>query len=160
MGGAAGSIVLSKHDRVASMAASFDKRVVALEKDTEHREKLMKKRIDELTALSKKGGKDVKRVKMWLKREEHNYKKSMAQSKHDIENMKAAAAAIRSGDVKALDRARAALTKSLEAMKNKNSGMLVFLQQGNTLFESDCPYCVAQCVEKCHNKGEPYVSCL
>jgi len=36
----------------------------------------------------------------------------------------------------------------------------MFLQLANTFMERDCPYCAAQCVDKCHTAGKPYVTCL
>merc|ERR550537_2089342 len=142
------------------MAASLDKRAAMMERDAAHHEKMQKERIAKLTTLMEKGGKDAKHIKILIKREEHNYKKWSAQSKHDIASMKEAAAGVRSGDLKAVDRARNALIKSLEAMNDRNAGMLVLLQEGNTALETDCPFCAAQCVEKCHNRGESYVGCL
>lgn len=48
----------------------------------------------------------------------------------------------------------------MEQMKNHNSGFLVLLSMGSELMASDCPYCVAQCVDKCHQDGKPYTTCL
>jgi len=141
-------------------AKSFDKRVEALEKEGEARKVHHERRVKELEDLVKKGGKEAKVAKASLKREERHFKKTQLQSQRDIASMKEAAAAMRSGDMKALKHAQEALQKSLDSLKSGNAGMLVFLQQSNGLLERDCPYCAAQCVEKCHNEGKPYVGCL
>jgi len=36
----------------------------------------------------------------------------------------------------------------------------LFIQLANTIMDRDCPYCAAQCVDKCHTAGKPYVQCL
>jgi len=158
----AGGVVNHKShkDNAEKTAASFDKRVMALEKESEARKEHHQKRVEELNALVKKNGKDAKIAKASLKREERRYKKASLQSQRDIASMKEAAAAMRSGDMKALKHAQEALQKSLDSLKSGNAGMLVLLQEGNAMLEKDCPYCAAQCVEKCHNNGESYVSCL
>eukprot|EP00928_Gymnodinium_smaydae_P061137 TRINITY_DN45294_c0_g1_i1.p1 TRINITY_DN45294_c0_g1~~TRINITY_DN45294_c0_g1_i1.p1 ORF type:complete len:368 (-),score=94.78 TRINITY_DN45294_c0_g1_i1:74-1114(-) len=146
--------------RKEAMAASLDRRVASLEQEAKTRDAHYKKKMDGLRKLVGKGGNRTKVLKALLKREERHYKKWAAMQTHDIASMKAAAAAVRSGDMRALNRARAALQASLDSMKNKNAGMVVFLQEGHMLLQRDCPYCAAQCVEKCHNQGKPYVSCL
>merc|ERR1719446_239157 len=36
----------------------------------------------------------------------------------------------------------------------------LFIQLASTFRNRDCPYCAAQCVDKCHQAGKPYVQCL
>lgn len=36
----------------------------------------------------------------------------------------------------------------------------LFIQLANSIMNRDCPYCAAQCVDKCHTAGKPYVQCL
>jgi len=36
----------------------------------------------------------------------------------------------------------------------------MFIQLADTYMVRDCPYCAAQCVDKCHTAGKPYVTCL
>lgn len=36
----------------------------------------------------------------------------------------------------------------------------LFIQLAASVTNRDCPYCVAQCVDKCHTAGKPYVQCL
>jgi len=144
----------------AATAASLERRVQSLEKEEHTREMHFKKKMDDMGKLLAKGGNNTKVLKAIMKREQRRHLKWSAMQKHDIESMRAAADAVRKGDMKALGRARAALQASLSAMKDKNAGMVVLLQQGHMMLERDCPYCVAQCVEKCHNQGKPYVTCL
>eukprot|EP00928_Gymnodinium_smaydae_P078829 TRINITY_DN62896_c0_g1_i1.p1 TRINITY_DN62896_c0_g1~~TRINITY_DN62896_c0_g1_i1.p1 ORF type:complete len:348 (+),score=87.24 TRINITY_DN62896_c0_g1_i1:68-1111(+) len=147
-------------NRTEAMAASLDKRVASLEREAKTKDIGYKNKIDGLEKLVNKGGNRTRVLKALIKREERNHKKWAAMQMHDIASMKAAAAAVRSGDVVALNRARAALQASLDSLKNKNAGMVVFLQKGHSILQRDCPYCAAQCVEKCHNDGKPYVACL
>jgi hypothetical protein len=147
--------------KVAALAASLDKRVQALEREARAKARHHQKKVEELTKLANTSkGKEGRIFKATLKREEHDYKKWAVLRDHDIESMRAAAQAVRSGDVKALDRARSALEKSLEALKGQSGGFLVLLSMGHQLLQKDCPYCAAQCVETCHKRGEAYVSCL
>jgi polyhydroxyalkanoate synthesis regulator phasin len=150
-----------RQSRLESTAAAFDKRVMALENDAKVQQLRHNKKLDELKASLKSSKEKAAAIyKALIKREDRNYKKWHARSQSDIASMTEAAAAFRTGDVKALNHARAALQKSLDALKSKNGGMLVFLQQAHTLLEKDCPYCAAQCVEKCHSNGNAYVVCL
>jgi len=146
--------------RIQATADSLDKRVASLEKERDAKELRHKSKMDEMTKLASKGGKEAKIGKAAMKREERNFKKWAASQNHDIQSMKEASAAVRSGDTKALNHAMKSLQASLDALKNKNSGIVVFLQQANSALEQDCPYCAAQCVEKCHNGGNPYTTCL
>merc|ERR1719272_1596760 len=36
----------------------------------------------------------------------------------------------------------------------------MFIQLSNSIMNRDCPYCAAQCVDKCHQAGKPYVQCM
>jgi len=63
--------------------------------------------------------------------------------------------------------AKAAPAKVEKVVKKKNLGKAasaaartLFIQLANTVLNRDCPYCAAQCVDKCHTAGKPYVTCL
>jgi len=157
-----GGIMLYKKSakRVEDMAASLDKRVHALEKEAESKQKRQLKAIERMKLIVSKGGKEGKRMQSLLKHEERARKKEAIMSQHDIAIMKQAADAVRRGDMAALGRAQQAMQKSMDALKDKNAGMLVFLQRSNAILERDCPFCAAQCVGKCHNEGKPYTECL
>jgi len=36
----------------------------------------------------------------------------------------------------------------------------MFIQLTDSIMNRDCPYCAAQCVDKCHAAGNPYVQCM
>jgi hypothetical protein len=59
-----------------------------------------------------------------------------------------------------LSKAQAALKASMKAMQAKTGNFLHLLQLGHRLQSRDCPFCVAQCLEKCHTAGSPYTQCL
>lgn len=147
--------------RADTAANAFQKRVDSMQKVFDAREKQHKKRMRELSDGVKKAPKASKHaMDAMLKREERTFKKWAASQKHDIASMKSAVAAIRSGDLKALGKAKSALEASLKSLQSKNGGFLVLIQLGNEFMEQDCPYCAAQCVDKCHADGKPYTSCL
>jgi len=147
--------------RADALSASFEKRVESLEKVHAAKEKQHKTKMKELEEGIEKAGKKSKHVMEALKkREERNYKKWDVMQKHDIDSMKAAVKAIKTNDLKALEKAKGALEESIKNLKSKNGGFLVLLELGHQFMEQDCPYCAAQCVDKCHNEGKPYVTCL
>jgi len=147
--------------RAESAANAFQKRVDSMTKVLDSREKMHKKRMHELSAGVNKAPKASKHaMDAMLKREERTFKKWAASQNHDITSMKSAVAAIRSGDLQALGKAKAALESSLKSLQSKNGGFLVLIQLGNELMEQDCPYCAAQCVDTCHSAGKPYTTCL
>lgn len=147
--------------RADSAANAFQKRVDSMQKVFDSREKQHKKRMRELSdGVAKAPKKSKHAMDAMLKREERTFKKWEASQKHDIASMKSAVAAIRSGDLQALGKAKGALQASLKNLQSKNGGFLVLIQLGNEFMEQDCPYCAAQCVDKCHADGKPYTSCL
>jgi len=155
------SLHAKAQERADALAASFEKRVESLEKVHAAKEKQHKTKMKELEEGIKKAGKKSKKVMESLKkREERTYKKWDVMQKHDIESMKAAVTAIKTNDLKALEKAKGALEDSIKNLKSKNGGFLVLLELGHQFMEKDCPYCAAQCVDKCHTEGKPYVTCL
>merc|ERR1719195_1205959 len=94
------------------------------------------------------------------KGEARNFRKFQVTRLRDIANMKSAVEAVKKGDVRALERARNALAESLKALQSRNAGFLVLLSMGHKFMGKDCPYCAAQCVDRCHQRGESYAACL
>merc|ERR1712129_536362 len=137
--------------RVEDMAASIDKRVHA-EKEAESKKSRQLKAIEQMKQMVKKGGKTGKRMQSLLKGEERDCKKQELMSQRNIAIMKQAADGVRSGALAAVKSAEQALQKSMDAFRDKNAGMLVFLQRSNAILERDCPFCAAQCVGTCHSK--------
>jgi hypothetical protein len=156
-----GSKAVTVNAKIEAMAASLDKRVEALERESQLREKHFNKKMTKLSDLAKNASKvEHRQLQSFMHREKRKFNKWAAARKHDLASMKAAADAVRKGDAKALERARAALLRSLEALKSQSGGFLHLLQLGHTVLERDCPYCAAQCIEGCRQHGESYVSCL
>jgi len=150
-------------DKVKALAASFEQRVVSLKKTHDEKTKAHVKRVAKLTDAIKKSAKDSRDqhvMQIMLKREERNFKKWAVVQEHDIQSMEEAVKAIENHDVKGLEKARAALTESIKSMQSKNSGFLVLAQLGHQLMQKDCPYCAAQCVDKCHQAGKSFTTCL
>merc|ERR1719163_2151856 len=107
--------------RADTAANAFQKRVDSMQKVFDAREKQHKKRMRELSDGVKKAPKASRHsMDAMLKREERTFKKWAASQKHDIASMKSAVAAIRSGDLKALGKAKAALEASLKSLQSKN----------------------------------------
>lgn len=94
------------------------------------------------------------------KKERRDFEKQAAMSKHDIQSLKTAISAVEKGDMKALMTAKTALSSSLKAMEAKSGGFLYLIQLGHRATNRDCPFCAAQCFDKCHAAGKSYVQCL
>jgi hypothetical protein len=50
--------------------------------------------------------------------------------------------------------------KPTEKKQATKAAKAMFIQLAATYMNRDCPYCAAQCVDKCHTAGKPYVQCL
>merc|ERR1719375_382518 len=143
-------------------ASVFQKKVDALahqlkEQDERHAKVMHKLEAEEKKATTKEAKHKVELLK---KRQERKFKKSTAFARHDLEGMKAAVAALKKGDLKALEKAQESLQESLRSMKAKTGSFLHLIQLGHREFRRDCPFCAAQCVDKCHQEGKSYSTCL
>lgn len=148
-------------DPRVKMEAVLEKHLGSLEHEFQVRTKLHDKKIAEFAARMKNATtKTQHTVHIMQKREERNFKKWSAMRKHDIGALKEAVEGIKKGDMKAVQRARTALEASLKAMQSQTGGFLYLIQLGHRLMKRDCPYCAAQCVDKCHQAGKPYVQCM
>lgn len=147
-------------DKAEALAKSFEQRVSSLQKAHDAAEKRHTERMEFLKKGAEKVPKSAKAMKAMMKREERSFKKWSVMQEHDITTMKDAVIAIRKHDVKALSKAKEALEASVRGLQSKNNGFLVLLSMGHQFMERDCPYCAAQCVDKCHQEGTPYVTCL
>merc|ERR1719440_103873 len=146
---------------LANVQSMLQKRLDALQHEFDVRERLHKKKAAELAERYKKADKKEQHVvHIMQKREERNFKKWAAVRTHDIKAMTDAVEGVKKGDMKAVGRAQAALEQSLKAMQGQTGGFLYLIQLGHKLMKRDCPYCAAQCVDKCHQAGKPYVQCL
>lgn len=100
----------------------------------------------------------VLQIRSVKKRDDRDFKKHVAMAKHDIESLRAAIEAVKKGDMAGLQRAQQALDSSMKAAQSVQKKFLYLIQL--SVETKDCPFCVAQCVDKCHTAGKPYVACL
>lgn len=134
-------------------------------KDHEKREaELHSKVMKELDAAEEKekekSPKRAHRIELMKKKETRKYAKQDAMNKHDVKSMNDAIDAIKKGDMKALMKAQSALMDSMKAMQAQSGGFLYLIQLGHRSQSLDCPYCAAQCFDKCHASGKSYTTCL
>jgi hypothetical protein len=104
------------------------------------REKLLEKTFKNLK-------KDDKQVKFLRRREERKLAKDKAVQTKTMTALKDAIKDIKNKDAKGLLEAKKALQESMEALQEQNGEFLHFLQTTAPGFS--CPYCGAQCIEKC-----------
>jgi len=147
---------------LAKIQAMLESRLSALQHEFGIREKIHKKKSEDYAVRMKKASKYLQHsLAIREKREDRQYKKWSIMRKHDISAMSEAVDGVKKGDMKAVQRAKTALEDSMKAMKSQTeSGFLYLIQMGHRLMKRDCPYCAAQCVDKCHTAGKPYVTCL
>merc|ERR1719191_2111427 len=139
--------------------------------DAEHKKILEKLQAEEKKlqsglkgATDQKKKKQVQRAirtaKRLQKKEEAEYKKEHGMITRDIGSLKSAIESVKKGDMKALAGAESALEKSMNSMKSNTQDFLHFLQMSTYTREQDCPYCKAQCLEKCHAEGHSFMDCM
>lgn len=149
---------------VTPIVQALETRVRHLEASASHRAKLHAEEMSQLEASARKqeaASKGVaRRIRTMAKRIDRKFAKEAALEKADISSLKTAVAAVRKGDVAALKRAMAALQGMVKAMRSQTGGFLVLIETAHRLEGRDCPYCAAQCVDKCHAAGKSYVTCL
>eukprot|EP00405_Crypthecodinium_cohnii_P014569 CAMPEP_0206446616 /NCGR_PEP_ID=MMETSP0324_2-20121206/16242_1 /ASSEMBLY_ACC=CAM_ASM_000836 /TAXON_ID=2866 /ORGANISM="Crypthecodinium cohnii, Strain Seligo" /LENGTH=361 /DNA_ID=CAMNT_0053915121 /DNA_START=88 /DNA_END=1173 /DNA_ORIENTATION=- len=152
----------SKQGRLAKTLTYFQRRVEILEHEEARMEKAHNLAASKFDALIKNStSKEANhRLSMLKHRSDREYKKRYAVQHNQLEMMRTVVSALKKGDVKALEKAQEALQASMKAMQKQNGNFLHLLQIGHELQAKDCPYCAAQCIEKCHNEGKPYVECL
>jgi len=146
---------------LAKVQSMLETRLKSLGREYQVREKLHKKKAQDIAARMKKSSaKDKHTITILQKREERTWKKWSAMRQHDIKALGEAVDGVKKGDMKAVQKAREALESSLQAMQSQTGGFLYLIQMGHRLMKRDCPYCAAQCMDKCHTAGKPYVQCL
>merc|ERR1719161_3522820 len=102
----------------------------------------------------------MKTAKRLQKKEDAKYKREHSMIQHDISSLKSAIEAVKKGDMKALASAQGALEQSMKNMQSNTQEFLHFLQMSTYTREQDCPYCKAQCLEKCHAGGHSFMECM
>merc|ERR1719335_461232 len=95
------------------------------------------------------------------KKEDRDYLKQHALMVRDVDALKKAIESVKKGDMKALAKMQQVLKDSIQAMKGRDD-FLHFLQlsEFTDSRSGDCPYCKAQCLEKCHNDGQTFMDCM
>lgn len=160
--GHASATVGAKH--LAQIVSSLEKRVDQLKKSAARRAKAdaleMKRLKDEAAKNEKTDAKLAHRLRSMAKSEHRRFLKAAALETRDINTLQGAADAVKRGDADALKKAMDALQGMLKAMKDHNAGFLVLIETAHRADGRDCPYCAAQCVDKCHAAGRSYVACL
>lgn len=153
--------MVAAKDPKVKMQQVLEKHLATLQHEYDSREKFHLTKVAEFAKTMKAGSsKEQHSAHIRAKREDRQFKKWAVMRKHDIKALTEAVEGVKKGDMKAVGRAREALTKSLQAMKSQSNGFLYLLQMHNSVMQQDCPYCAAQCVDKCHTAGKPYVQCL
>jgi hypothetical protein len=145
-------IVLALEGRMQKMEES-ERRMV------EHHHEEMAQ-LDRVIKEKKNNTRVVHQIKAMKRRDERQFVKQSALGKHDIQTMKSAIEAVKKGDMAGLAKAQNALDASMKAAQARTGKFLVLVQLMHRAEGLDCPYCAAQCVDKCHNEGKPYVTCL
>merc|ERR1719316_58781 len=150
---------------VSPIVSALEFRLHNLEDSEKHRAALHQQAMNEFDKAikkeeAKKNQKVAKHVERMKKSENRKYMKQEGVTKNDIKSLKSAIEAIKTGDMKMLAKSQAALEASMKAMQAEAGGFLYLIQLGHRSMGRDCPYCAAQCVDKCHTAGKPYVQCL
>jgi len=144
---------------VLALAARLQKMEEGQKRMAEHHAEEMKE-LGRVALEKQNNTRAVLAIKSMKKHDDRTFAKQAALAKHDIQAMKAALEAVKKGDMAGLARAQNALVSSMKAAQARSGKFLVFVQLMHRAEGLDCPYCAAQCVDKCHNEGKPYVSCL
>lgn len=142
-------------------AANFEARADVLQHEKEAEERQQEAKLHKLDEVATKAtSAEAQKLRMLQRKLVRRYKKWSELRNNEIDGLRDAVVAMRSGDVRALEHARVALKQAIKALQTQTGGFLHFLQLGHKLSHTDCPYCAAQCLEKCHMSGTPYVACL
>lgn len=113
-----------------------------------------------LTEEKQKTSRLIKIIKRRQKKEDRQYKKEHGMMSKDVKALSSAIEAVKKGDMTQLQKMQAVLQQSMKAMSG-NQDFLHFLQlQAWTDHSKACPYCKAQCLEKCHNGGHSFMQCM
>jgi len=117
-------------------------------------------KLDEAIAEKKNNTRLVHKIQSMKKHDDRDFAKHRALTQRDAQSIKSAIEAMKKGDMAGLQKAQDALNASMKAAQAQSGKYLYFIQLMQRTEGQDCPFCVAQCVDKCHTAGKPYVSCL
>jgi hypothetical protein len=130
------------------------------EKRMEQHHQAEMKELDRVSLEKKNSTAAVRYIKHMQHDEQRQFAKQSALGRQDIQTMKSAMDAVKKGDMTGLTKAQAALDASMKAASARSGKFLYLIQLVSRVQETDCPYCAAQCVDKCHQAGKPYTACL
>jgi len=116
--------------------------------------------MDKAMVEKKNNTRLVHQIQHMKKKDDRDFKKQAAIAKHDAATLKSAIEAVKKGDIAGLQKAQDALSASMKAAQARSGKYLYLIQLMQSTEGQDCPFCVAQCVDKCHTEGKPYVTCL
>ena len=145
-------IVLALESNLQKMGSS-EKRMA------DHHEAEMKE-LDRLMVEKSNNTRAVHQIQRMKKRDQRDFAKQAAISKQDLQTLTSAIESVKKGDLAGLAKAQKALESTMRTARAQNGKFLVLVQLMNHASGMDCPYCAAQCVDKCHNEGKSYVVCL
>jgi len=117
--------------------------------------------LDRVAIEKKTNKRAMHQIKRMKKEDDRSFKKQSAMAKNDIQTLKTAITSVKNGDMAALAKTQSALETSMKAAQAHAGKFLYLIQIMHRAEGRDCPFCVAQCVDKCHNTdAKPYTTCL
>jgi len=149
----------------ANILAVLNKQLQHMESTEKHAEEMHMKVMkllneEEAKQTARNSTQGARHTMRLMKGEQHQYSKDSALAHRNLLTLRDAISAVQRGDAAAVKRAINTMTGLMNAMEAHRNGFLVLVELGHQVEGSDCPYCVAQCVEKCHTVGNSYQSCL
>lgn len=149
---------------LTTLADKMDKNIDEQNKDFENRLKAFEMTKAKKAAEFQKKPDLLKLFNQMKHQEERKFKKSQARAVLNVKAMREAAKAVENGDETALNNAKKTLQQALSNLRARQGQFLHFMQMAtwttSAAKASDCPYCKAQCIEKCHNKGDQFSKCI
>lgn len=131
--------------KVEEQVATVQARVEILAARKERLDKILSNFTSKHNATKKEGAE----VKFLITREERKIQKQQVIEKKAESALKDAVKEIRAHNIEGVKKAQEALKESMVAAEAAEGTFLHFLQMDTPTFS--CPYCGAQCLEKCHS---------
>lgn len=148
---------------VTPIVLALEARLHKMEESEQRMEEHHKKAdadMDKAAAEKKNNKRLAHQINNMKKRGDRDFAKQAAMAKHDAQALKSAIEAVKKGDITGLQKAQNALDASMKAAQARSGNYLYLIQLMQSTESQDCPFCVAQCVDKCHTEGKPYVTCM
>jgi len=148
----------------AAIAKSLRVKLETLQKDGKKRKIEAEAQLEVMEKAADNHKKDdpklAKKFQFIKRMEEKQFEAAAKTQAREEAALAKAAKAVEAGDIAAAKKAQDDLKALLEEQKHGKNKFLVLLDLVGSSKEKDCPYCVAKCVEKCHDAGKPYMTCL